>query len=315
MRRRHPLAHLIAVRLLQSVVVWFGALIVCFVLAAAAGDPADVQTAGQLGSTPERVRALRDQLGYGDPFLQRLGHFVAHASHGDFGTSFQSSQSAFDIVMRALPSTLLLVGCALTIALASGVGLALVSVLRRERVADRAIRRFLAVAQGIPDFWLATMLVLLFSVTLQMLPSIGFDGPDGLVLPTIALAVPLLPPFVRLARGSLLDVMKLDFITSLRGKGLSERDIVVQHALRNALPPLVTFAALQVGWLIGGTIIVESIFAWPGIGNLVVEAVRARDVAVVKAVVAVVAISYIVLNLAADVLTALLDPRIRVARA
>lgn len=308
---RHPLARLTLGRLAQGVVVLLGALLVCFALSAATGDPADALSVGQIGADSEQIEALRDHLGYGDPFLARLGDFFASALRADFGSSYRTGDDALATVLQALPNTLVLVGCALALSLSLAVALALTSVLHRNRAPDRAIRGGLALAQGVPDFWLAVMLVLVFSVTLGWLPSIGFDGPRSLVLPTLALAIPVLPTFVRLMRGSLLDVMKLDFVTSVRAKGLSERDVVLRHGVRNALPPLITFTALQIGWLVGGTIIVESIFAWPGIGNLAVEAVKARDVGVVQAVVAVTALSYVLLNLAADLLVAVADPRIR----
>jgi len=312
---RHPFARLAFSRLAQGVVVLFGALLVCFALSAATGDPADALTVGQIGADSAQIDALRDHLGYGDPFLTRLGDFFAHALQADFGSSYRTGGDALGAVLAALPNTLLLVACALTLAISLAIVLALISVMHRNRAADRSIRGALALVQGVPDFWLAVMLVLLFSVTLGWLPAIGFDGPRSLILPTLALAIPVLPTFVRLMRGNLLDVMKLDFVTSVRAKGLGERDVVLRHAVRNALPPLITFTALQVGWLVGGTIIVETIFAWPGIGNLAVDAVKARDVGVVQAVVAVTALSYVLLNLVADLLVAAADPRIRMVPA
>jgi peptide/nickel transport system permease protein len=313
--QRWALARLVLNRLAQGLVVLIGALLVCFALSAATGDPADALSVGQIGADNAQIEALRNHLGYGDPFLTRLGSFLANAVHGDFGSSYRTGESALGTVLAALPYTLLLVGCALLFAIVIAVVLSIVSVMHRNGLPDRAIRGSLGLAQGIPDFWLAIMMVLIFSVSLGWFPSLGFDGPRSLVLPVLALGIPVVPTFVRLMRGSLLDVMKLDFITSVRAKGLTERDVVLRHAVPNALPPLIAFTALQIGWLIGGTIIVETIFAWPGIGNLVVEAVKARDVAVVQASVAVIAACYVLLNLAADLLVAAADPRIRMVPA
>lgn len=309
----HPLGRLIAGRLVASLFVVLGATIVCFLLAAAAGDPADALRNAALGGDESQVQALREHLGYGGSLQERFTDFLGNVVQLDFGVSYRSGTSALGLVLGALPATLLLVALAIVTSLALAVVLAVTAVLTRGRRLDRAITYGMAVVQGIPDFWLATMLVLVFSVALGWLPSIGFESPDALILPTIALAVPLVPTFVRLARGSLLDVMNLDFVDSLRANGLSERQIVLRHGLRNALPPLIALVALQVGWLVGGTIIVETIFAWPGLGSLVVSAVEARDLTVLQAAVAVVACAYVVLNLIADLLVAVVDPRVRLA--
>ncbi|HZV75613.1 MAG TPA: ABC transporter permease [Conexibacter sp.] len=306
------MARLILSRLAQSVVVIFGALLISFLLAALAGNPARLIASSAFGFGPEQVQLVEKQLGYGDPLPVRFAHFMGNAVTGDFGLSYRSRDSALGLVFDALPNTLILVACALLLALAVAVPLAIFSVLRREQPVDRALRSSLVFAQGMPEFWLALVLVLLFSVNLGLLPSLGFDGPSALVLPTIALAIPLVPAFVRLTRGALLDVMSLEFITTVRAKGLPEHEVVIRHGLRNALPSLVTFLALQIGWLIGGTIIVEQVFSWPGMGTLALDAVRNRDLAIIQAIVVVTALVYVLMNLAADVLAALLDPRIRV---
>ena len=197
------------------------------------------------------------------------------------------------------------------LACAVAIPVSILSVLRRESLADRTLRRGLALAQGVPEFWLALLLVLLFSVTLGWLPSIGASGLDSYVLPVLALSIPLMSTIVRIVRSHLLDVLGMDFVTALRAKGLTTREIVYRHALRNALAPFITFLALQLGWLVGGTILVENVFSWPGLGSLMVSATQVRDLTVIEASVVLVATAYVVLNLLADLAVAAIDPRVR----
>ena len=183
--------------------------------------------------------------------------------------------------------------------------------LRRGSLVDGGIRSTLMALQGLPPFWLGVILVLIFSVQLQWLPSYGNRSATSYILPIAALSIPLMSTVVRLLRSQLLDIMGMEFITALRAKGLSERDIVIRHALRNAMPPLVTFMALQIGWLFGGTLIVEAMFGWPGIGTLTLTATGNQDLTVIQAIVVVVAVVYVLLNLLADLAVLAIDPRLR----
>jgi peptide/nickel transport system permease protein len=232
-------------------------------------------------------------------------------AHGNFGSSYRYRSSALLLVLHAFPYTLMLVGGAIALATVLALPISVFSLLRRESVADRVLRRGLMVVQGVPEFWLGIILTLAFGVELHWLPIIGFHGPQSLILPDLALGLPLASTLVRLTRGYLLDVAGLGFMTVARSKGLSETSIVIRHGLRNAMPQLVTFLSLQMGWLIGGTLIVEAVFAWPGIGSVALSAVQARDLTVVQAVVVVVAAAYVILNIFADILVYVLDPRIR----
>jgi ABC-type dipeptide/oligopeptide/nickel transport system permease component len=306
-----PLLYLTS-RLGQGAVVVFGALVISFLLGALAGDPADVIAGASGLVTPEQKEAIREQLGYGDPLPVRFLQYVGDTLQADLGTSYRSGEPALGVVLTALPNTLLLVSGALLAAAAIAVPLSLWSALRRERLDDRWMRRALVVTQGMPEFWLALMLVLLFSVLLGWLPSIGFDGPSSMILPVAALAAPLVPTLVRLIRAQLLDVMQLEFVVALRAKGFSDLSIAARHGLRNVLPGMLTFLALQAGWLVGGTLVVESVFGWPGLGSLLLDAVQTRDLALVQAGVLVIALAYVVLNLAADLMVLALDPRVRV---
>ena len=290
-----------------------GALVISFLLVSVGGDPARAQ-AGTSILPAEQLEALRQELGYDEPILTRLGEYLARAVQGDFGTSYRYRAPAADVVLEALPNTLLLVGASLLAALAISVPLALYAVLRRDTVDDRLVRGFFITIQGMPDFWLGTLFVLVFAVQLGMLPSIGFGSASALILPAATLAIPLIPAFFRFLRSQLLDVMEQDFVVVLRTKGLSRRQILVRHGLRNALPAFVTYLALHVGMLIGGTVVVEAIFSWPGLGSVLLTAVSVRDLQLVQAVVVVVAVCFVVLNLIADMLVLAIDPRVRAGR-
>lgn len=303
---------LITNRLGQGVVVLFGAITISFVLANLSGNPIDL-LAG-LNSTPEQRAALRHEYGYDKPLLTRFLEYVLNALQGDFGNSVRQPRSAFEMVFQALPYTLSLVGLSIAVAIAVSLPVAFHSVLRRNTRTDRALRGVLTVMQGLPEFWLAIVSVLIFSVWLGWLPAIGATGPANYILPVMAIATPLMSTMVRLLRGHLLDIMAMEFVTALQAKGLTDREIVTRHALRNTLPVTVNFLALQIGWMIGGTVIVETVFSWPGIGNLTVEATTNRDIPVIQALVIVIAVVYILMNLLADIVSMTLDPRLREVR-
>lgn len=299
-------------RVAQGVIVVVGALVISFGLTQITGNPAEVLAGGAMSD--EQVQLLSKQLGYERPVVEQFTDYFSSAAVGDFGTSFRFGEPALTTVLQALPKTLLLVAGAIVVASAVAVPTAVFSVLRRESRTDRALRSFVIVGQGIPEFWLGLLLTLVFAVWLGWLPSLYEPGVLAYILPTVTLAVPLAAMLIRLLRADLLDIMTRDFIVALRGKGIAEREIVTRHALRNAVIPFITFLALQVGWLIGGTIIVEAVFVWPGIGTLALSAVETRDLPVVQAIVVVVATAYVLLNLAVDLLVMWVDPRIRLGQ-
>ncbi|HET6507838.1 MAG TPA: ABC transporter permease [Baekduia sp.] len=303
---------MIATRLGQGVVVLLGAITLSFVLANLSGNPIDL-LAG-LNSTPEQRAALKHEYGYDKPIPARFVEYVVHAVQGDFGDSVRQPVSAFSLMFHALPYTLALVVLAMLVAVAVSVPIAVHSILRRNTRTDRSLRTALTVMQGLPEFWLAIVFVLVFSVWLGWFPVIGAGGPANYVLPVLAIAIPLMSTLVRLLRGHLLDIMGMEFVTALQAKGLSDRDIVVRHALRNTFPVTVTFLALQFGWMIGGTVIVETVFSWPGLGNLAVQATTNRDIPVIQAIVIAIAVVYILMNLLADLVAMTVDPRLREAR-
>jgi peptide/nickel transport system permease protein len=311
-RARAGAGRFLALRAAQGLVVVIGAVLISFLLGNIGGSPVD-----RLGGflTAEQRAALSHQLGYDRPVGTRLLEYLGRVSHGDFGQSINRGGSAAAAVLHALPATAALIGVAVAFSLTLAVLLASHSVLHRERPLDRAARGSLFVMQGMPEFFVGLMLVLIFAVNLQWLPSIGFDGPRSLILPALTLSVGLVPSMTRVLRNEMLDVMQQEFVTGLRARGLSARRIVVRHVLRNAAPPFVTILALQIGWLLGGTLIVESVFGWPGMGDLLFNASKARDITVVQAIVTLVAVGYVVVNLCADLLVVGLDPRTRLGGA
>jgi ABC-type dipeptide/oligopeptide/nickel transport system permease component len=298
----------LAVRLGQGVLVIFGAITISFVLASVSGNPVDARyTNASVGVRNQLIH----QYGYDRPLLTRYVSYVGGVVHGDFGRSLGDVAPPLSRVADALPYTLLLVAGATLVASLAAIGVGTLAVLRRASRLEVLTRRGLMVLQGIPEFFAALVLVLVFAVGLGWLPSFGVAEPRSFILPIVALALPLLSTLTRLVRAQLLDILGMDFVTALRAKGLAERDIVLRHAMRNAAPPLITYLALQVGWLLGGTIIVEVVFGIPGIGSLAVAATRSRDLPVVQAVVVTVAVGYVVLNLAADAVVLAIDPRAR----
>lgn len=297
-----------AARVGQGILVLFGALTASFILVHLTGNPATVLAGGQL--PPAQVRQLSQQLGYNRPLGVQYVSYLAHAVQGNFGTSFRYGTSAMSAVLSALPNTLVLIGISLGAAVAISVTVASASVLRRGGWSDRLWRPFLSALQGIPDFWIALLLVLLLSVRLHWLPSLGYTSFTSLIMPCTALTLPMLASFTRLLRASMLDFAGSDVALALRARGLTRREIVLHHAMRNAMVVFTSYVALQAGWLVGSTVIVETIFAWPGIGTMLIGAVQARDLAVIQAVVVVVAVAFTLLNLAADLAMIWLDPRI-----
>lgn len=307
-----PSARYLGVRLLQGLAVLFGAVVISFLLIHITGNPAEVLVGGRF--TGEQVQQLSERLGYNRPLLTQFLDYMGGVLQGDFGDSFRFQEPAIRSVLRALPDTLILVAGAIGLASVITLPLAIISVLKRETFIDRLLRRGMIIGQGIPEFWLGLLLVLFFAVQLGVLPSIGNSGFNSAILPVVTLAVPLVSILGRLLRADLLDIMTSDFVTALRAKGLTEFEILTRHGIRNAFGPFITFLALQLGWLVGGTIVVEAVFVWPGIGTLALGAVETRDLPVLQSIVVVVAFGYVALNLAVDLIMLGIDPRIRLGR-
>jgi ABC-type dipeptide/oligopeptide/nickel transport system permease component len=280
-----------------------------FLLGHLTGDPVRLMVPDE--ATEPEMAALRRELGFDRPLSVQFVDFLAHAAQGDLGRSLRYRQPALALVLERMPATVELGTAAMMIALLAAVPAALVCAPRPGSVLDALASTAAAVGQALPPFWIGIMLILLFAVHLQWLPAAGRGDVGSLVLPAITLGLWPMARMARMLRSSLLDVLQQDFVRSARAKGLSERAVLLRHVLRNASIPTVTMAALTYGSILGGTVITESVFAWPGVGRLALEAVYNRDFPLLQATVLVVAWIFVVINLALDLLYVWLDPRIR----
>jgi glutathione transport system permease protein len=297
-------------RLLLSIVVLFGVTLVVSAMLHVSGDPVAIMLAGGT-ATPEQRDQLRRELGFDKPFILQYADFVAGAAQGDLGRSLRMNRPVVEVIFERLPSTIWLTTVAMLFAIAVAVPVGVISAARPNSLVDYFGRLLTLIGQSIPLFWLGIMLVLIFSVRLRWLPSAGQLEPTSIILPAFTLGLYPMARIARTLRASMFEVLTRDYCLTARGKGLSEWRVVVGHALRNAALPVITVIGLQYGALLGGAVVTETIFAWPGVGLLSVQAIQWRDFPLVRAIVAIVSIFFIVINLLTDVLYAYLNPRIR----
>jgi peptide/nickel transport system permease protein len=286
-------------RLLQSLLVLLGVSFVVFFILHLTGDPALILLPPD--ATVEDVERFREAMGFNDPFLVQYGRFLVGALRGDFGQSVRHGEPAFNLVIERMPATFELAGAALLVALALGIPVGIVYVSTVVAL----------LGQAMPTFWLGIMLILVFSVQFNLLPSSGRGGLEHLLLPAITLGLFTTARITRLTRSGMLDVLNQDYIRTARAKGVSDPPVVWKHALKNAAIPIVTIVGIELGTLLGGSVITETIFAWPGVGRLSVQAIDNRDYPVVQAAVFLLASTFVLVNLAVDVVYTYLDPRIR----
>jgi len=274
------------------------------------GDPATMLVS-HFGASARDIEILREQLGLNDPFLVRFGRFVWGAAQGDLGKSFQQNRPVARILLENTPPTVLLTVLAVALATVVGVLTGILAAVRRGTWTDFLTMLASLLGISMPGFWLGLMLMLLFAVQLRWLPALGDQTWRGIVLPALTLALPASAIVARLTRSSMLEVLREDYLRSARAKGLPERTVIFRHALRNALISVITFVGLQFGLLLGGSVVVESLFSRQGLGQLVVAAVFARDIPIVQGWCLLVAATYSLVNLAVDLSYALVNPRIR----
>jgi peptide/nickel transport system permease protein len=297
-------------RLWQSVLTLMGVSVLVFViLRVVPGDPAKMLLPD--GAPQSAVDELNRQLGLHEPLYVQYGLFLRSVFRGDFGQSFQYRAPALRVVVERLAATVQLALAALLITVGVGVSLGIVAAVRRGTGYDYASTVLAVLGQSLPNFWLGIMLILLFGVALRWLPTSGFESWRHLILPAVTLAAFPMALVARLTRSSMLEILGRDFIRTGRAKGLAERAVILRHALRNAAVPLLTVLGLQIGTLLGGAVITESVFAWPGMGKLVVDAIFFRDFPVVQTVLILSATIFVVINLLVDLLYTVIDPRIR----
>jgi ABC-type dipeptide/oligopeptide/nickel transport system permease component len=299
----------LARRLLQSLLVLLGVSFVVFGILYLTGDPALVLLPPD--ATPEDVQKFRESMGFNDPFFVQYGRFLAGALQGNFGKSIRHDESAFRLVVERMPATFELAGAALVIALGLAIPAGIVSAARRNTVLDYVSTVVALLGQSMPTFWLGIMLILLFSVRLNLLPSSGRGTLQHLLLPAVTLGLFTTARIMRLTRSGMLEVLSQDYIRTARAKGVSGPPVVWKHAFKNAAIPIVTIVGIELGTLLGGSVITETIFAWPGVGRLSVQAIYNRDYPVVQAAVFLLASTFVLVNLVVDLLYTYLDPRIR----
>jgi len=277
------------------------------------GDPATMlMTGGQANFTAQDLERIRASLGIDRPFLVQYALYMKDVLRGNFGTTFFGRQPVNQLLGRALPATLLLALTSLAGSLLISIPLGIYAAVHRGSLIDQAIRFFSLVGLSFPNFWLAIILVLMFSVTLHLLPPSGFFTAAGLVLPAVTLALILSAINVRLVRAVMLETLSMQYIAVARSKGLRESVVLYKHALRNGMIPLLTYVGLQFGDLLGGTVIIEQVFNWPGMGSLAFEAISARDYPILQGVITVFSVLIVVVNLLIDIAYGLVDPRVRV---
>ena len=296
-------------KVFHTAFVAWGVVTLVFAALRLSGDPAATMLPGD--ASVEELVALRRQLGLDRSLAVQYVQFLGSALTGDFGTSFRHQQPALPLVLERLPATLELAGAALLLAVALAVPLGILAAVYRGRLVDVAAMAFAVVGQATPYFWMGIMLILIVSVELAWLPTSGRGGVERLILPAVTLGTHFAASLARLTRTSMLEVFGQQFVTTARAKGLSEWTVVLTHTLKNAAVPVVTLIGLQFGTLLGGAVVTETIFAWPGVGRLAVQSVFVRDYPVVQAGVFVLALTFVAINLVVDLLYGVLDPRIR----
>jgi peptide/nickel transport system permease protein len=301
-------------RLFHGILVLFGITLVGFVLINLTGDPVRIMMGPD--ATQEQVATVREEMGLDQPLpVQYVRYMVSLLTgQGQLGRSFLYSQSAISLVAERLPATLELAATAMAMSLAISLPLGTISAVRRGSWIDRIGSIFMFAAQSAPAFFAGIMLILIFGVNLQWLPVSGIGGPEHLIMPALVLAVHSASYESRLLRGALLEVLSQDYMRTATAKGLRERIVILRHGLRNALLPVVTATGVTFAVLMGGAVIVETVFAWPGVGSLAVQAIVRRDVPLVMASTLSFAVIIVALNLGIDLLYGALDPRIKFAR-
>jgi ABC-type dipeptide/oligopeptide/nickel transport system permease component len=300
-------------RLLQSIIiVVFIAVAVFIVLRLSAGDPARIRA--PVFARPDVIEQYRRDFGIDRPLLEQLGAFLGGAIRGDFGQSFRFQAPVMQLILDALPRTLLLAAVSLVLSLIVAVGLGSLAAMKPRSIWAWISSALAALGQSAPVFWSGAVLVLVFAVGLRWLPSGGFNGPSSLVLPSIAVALSILPTQLRVLRSSMEASLKEEYIRTARAFGLRQSRITFVYALKNASLPLLTVIGVDIGYLLGGVIVAEVVFAFPGIGELALVALNARDYPLIQGITIVTASTFVVVNLLIDLVYERIDPRIRMER-
>lgn len=297
-------------RVILSVFVILTISLIVFGLTHLSGDPAILMVSPE--ATADEIARFREQAGFNDPIYIQYGRFLVEAVRGDFGISLRHHQPSLPMVLERLPATFQLSTFAMVLTLSLALPLGIVAALKRGSMVDAVAMTLGVIGQSMPNFWLGILLIFLFAVNLRWLPTSGRGDFAHLILPSLTMALNLMAIITRLVRSNMLEVLSQPYIRTARGKGLKESTVLIRHALRNALIPVVTVVGLQFGYILGGAVVVETVFAWPGVGLLTINAIYNRDFPLVQASVFVLAVAIVLINMFVDILYSILDPRIRV---
>ena len=298
-------------RLLQSLISVFGAVVIVFFMIRLSGDPARLMLPPE--ATEEQVEALRESLGFTRPVIIQFLDFVKNAATGNFGRSLFYKQPVLELIIQRLPNTLLLAFAAILLSVIIGGLVGILTAYKHDTPVDYILSGIVQFCQSMPVFWIGIILIMVFSVKFHVLPTSGFDnGFKSLILPSVALAFYSSAPIAKTTRASMIRVMNENYITVSKAHGFSDRAILVKKALRNAALPVVTVIGLEFGSLLGGAVVCETVFAWPGLGSLIIQGISNRDFPLVQGGTLIVSTMYILLNFIIDILYLYINPRIRV---
>lgn len=299
-------------RLIQSIAILFGVLVLVFFMVRVTGDPATIMMPRE--ASPESIEAFRHKMGFDRPVIVQFWDFLTHAVVGDFGNSLHFKIPALPMILERLPATVQLAAGGMLLALVVAIPLGLVGGSTPGSVWDGIGRLIGLLGQSIPNFWLALVLIFFFAVRLRLLPSFGRDELRSMILPCFVLGLPTMGSLVRLTRSAVLEIRGEDYVRTAYSKGLRPNLIYVRHILRNAAIPLVSVIGVQFGYMLGGSIYIETIFSWPGMGQMIEQAIGWRDYPLVQAIAFLTSVIVVALNLFTDMAYALIDPRIRYGR-
>lgn len=303
------MARYVIKRLLYAAFVVFCVASIVFFLARLSGDPARLMAPPD--ATEADIALLRSALGLDRPLGTQYGDFIVHALRGDFGMSYHHNQPALSLVLERLPATMKLSGLAMLIALATALPLGILSAIRRNGILDQAAMTISLFGQSFPTFWLGIMLIIVFAEKLRLLPASGAGGVRHMILPAVTLSFYTIAVVAMILRSSMLEVLGKDYIRTARAKGAREKRVLLGHALRNAALPVITVVSMQIGPMLGGAVVTETVFAYPGMGRLAIQAINNRDFTIVQAFVVTMAAIIVSINLFTDIVYRLVDPRIK----
>lgn len=301
-------------RLVLTIPVLFAtALMVFFIFQFIPGDVVQASMTQKLMTT-EQQNAIREALGLNKPVLERAASYAVALLHGDMGRSFRTGQPVMDMLLSQLPYTVILIAWSLVLAVLLGIPLGLVAALRRNSSVDTTAMSVAVLGASVPQYWFGLVLILVFAVELRWLPATGVNGLETMILPALTLGVGNAAILARLTRSEMVEVLQSDFVRTAEAKGVGRRRVVLRHAFRNSMIPIITMLGLQVGALLGGAVVVEVVFARPGLGTIVVQSILKRDIPVVQGGIVLIAALFVLVNLVVDVSYGFLDPRIRTGR-